>query len=488
MDNVDSTRPSRGVDVIQYGTDCMKLTFLGATQTVTGSKFLIETKDRRILLDCGLFQGSKELRLRNWEAPPVDPKSIDAVVLTHAHIDHTGYLPRLVAHGYKGPVFATSATVDLARILLPDAGHLQEEEANYRNKHHLTKHKPALPLYTVSDAMSSLELMRPVKYGEVVSLSSSLGFDMMHAGHILGSSFVRFREGSGGTQKTVLFTGDIGRYGQPIIFDPALVDAADYLILESTYGNRLHAGNEGTSGKDQLRDVVVSTAERGGTVLIPSFAIGRAQELLYILRELEVENKIPILPVYVDSPMAVDAVDIFRRHVEEHDLEMAQLEKDGGNPLYTQRVHFARSVEESKAINEHRFPSIIISANGMATGGRILHHLMQRLPDERNSVVFVGFQAFGTRGRLISEGARQIRIFGVDYPVRASVHVIDSFSAHGDYREILRWLAGFKRAPRTTFLVHGEPAAAAAMKDHIVVSHKGWGVEIPAYRQTFEIN
>ncbi len=222
--------------------------------------------------------------------------------------------------------------------------------------------------------------------------------------------------------------------------------------------------------------------------MIPSFAIGRAQELLYILRELEVENKIPILPVYVDSPMAVDAVDIFRRHVEEHDLEMAQLEKDGGNPLYTQRVHFAGSVEESKAINEHRFPSIIISANGMATGGRILHHLMQRLPDEGNSVVFVGFQAFGTRGRLISEGARQIRIFGVDYPVRASVHVIDSFSAHGDYREILRWLAGFKRAPRTTFLVHGEPVAAAAMKDHIAISHKGWGVEIPAYRQTFEIN
>jgi len=466
----------------------MKLTFLGATQTVTGSKFLMETKDRRILLDCGLFQGSKELRLRNWEAPPVDPKSIDAVVLTHAHIDHTGYLPRFVAQGYKGPVLATSATVDLARILLPDAGHLQEEEANYRNKHHLTKHKPALPLYTVRDARASLELLRPVKYGEAVSLSSSLGFDMMHAGHILGSAFVRFREGSGETQKTVLFTGDIGRYDQPIIFDPASVDAADYLILESTYGNRLHAGNEGTIGKDQLRDVVVSTAKRGGTVLIPSFAIGRAQELLYILRELEVENKIPILPVYVDSPMAVDAVDVFRKHVEEHDLEMAQLEKDGRNPLYTQRVHFARSVEESKAINEHRFPSIIISANGMATGGRILHHLIQRLPDERNSVVFVGFQAFGTRGRLISEGARQIRIFGVDYPVRASVHVIDSFSAHGDYSEILRWLAGFKRAPRTTFLVHGEPVAAAAMKDHIAISHKGWGVEIPAYRQTFEIN
>ena len=466
----------------------MKLTFLGATQTVTGSKFLIETKDRRILLDCGLFQGSKELRLRNWEEPPVDPKSIDAVVLTHAHIDHTGYLPRFVAHGYKGPVYATAATVDLARILLPDAGHLQEEEANYRNKHQLSKHQPALPLYTVRDAMASLELLRPVQYGEVVSLSGSLGFDLLHAGHILGSSFVRFREGGGDTQKIVLFTGDIGRYDQPIIFDPASVDAADYLILESTYGNRLHADKKGKSGKEQLMDVVVSTAKRGGTVLIPSFAIGRAQELLYMLRQLELENKIPILPVYVDSPMAVNAIDIFRKHVEEHDLEMEQLEGSGANPLYTQRVHFARSVEESKAINEHRFPSIIISANGMATGGRILHHLTQRLPDERNSVVFVGFQAFGTRGRLISEGARQIRIFGVDYPVRASVHVIDSFSAHGDYSEILRWLAGFNRAPRTTFLVHGEPAAAGAMKDHIVASHRGWNVEIPAYRQIYDIN
>jgi metallo-beta-lactamase family protein len=466
----------------------MKLTFLGATQTVTGSKFLIETKERRVLLDCGLFQGAKELRLRNWEEPAVDPKTVDAIVLTHAHIDHTGYLPRFVAQGYQGPIYATPATVDLAGILLPDSGHLQEEEARYRNKHQLTKHKPALPLYTVDDAMAVLELLQPVEYGEVITLSSSLGFDLMHAGHILGSSFVRFREGSGETQKTVLFTGDIGRFDQPIIFNPTAVDAADYLILESTYGNRLHGDKNGRSGKDQLRDVVVSTAQRGGTILIPSFAVGRAQELLYILRELELENKIPVLPVYVDSPMAVDAVEIFRKHVEEHNLEMAQLEKGGVNPLYTQRAHFTRTVEESKAINDHRFPSIIISANGMATGGRILHHLIQRLPDERNSVVFVGFQAFGTRGRLLSEGARQIRIFGIDYPVRAAVHVIDSFSAHGDYSEILRWLRGFKRGPRKTFLVHGEPAAIEGMKNHIVSTYKAWDVEVPAYLQTYDIN
>jgi metallo-beta-lactamase family protein len=465
----------------------MQLTFLGATQTVTGSKFLFESNGRRILLDCGLFQGAKDLRLRNWESPPVDPKSVDAIVLTHAHIDHTGYLPRFVAYGYNGPIYATPATVDLARILLPDAGHLQEEEARYRNKHHLTKHQPALPLYTIDDAMATLELLQPVRYGDVFELSKTLTFQLMPAGHILGSSFVLFTEDLGSASKTVLFTGDIGRYGQPIIFDPTSVDGADYLIMEATYGNRRHTDANGKSGKEQLRDVVLMTARRGGTVLIPSFAIGRAQELLYILRELELENQIPVLPVYVDSPMAVDAVDIFRQHVEEHDLEMAELQRSGSNPLHTQRVQFARTVEESKAINDHRFPSIIISANGMATGGRILHHLIQRLPDDRNAIVFVGFQAQGTRGRLLSDGARQIRIFGVDYPVRARVHVIDSFSAHADYSEILRWLSGFKRAPGKTFLVHGEPRAISAMKDHIASTYKSWRVEAPEYRQTFEL-
>jgi len=465
----------------------MNLTFLGATQTVTGSKFLLENKDVRVLIDCGLFQGMKELRLRNWEGPPVDPASVDMIILTHAHIDHTGYLPRFVAQGFKGPVYATPATVDLARILLPDAGHLQEEEARYRNKHQLSKHKPALPLYTVENAVAALELLQPVKYGQVVALSSTLAFELMPAGHILGSSFVRVREGGPSAEKTALFTGDIGRYDQPIILDPTPVDAADYVVLESTYGNRLHSDKNGRSGKDQLREVVLSTAKRGGTILIPSFAIGRAQELLYILRELEVENQIPVLPVYVDSPMAIDAFEIFRNHREEHDLEMTELEKAGGNPLYSKRVYFVRTVEDSKAINEHRFPSIIISANGMATGGRILHHLVQRLPDERNSVIFVGFQAAGTRGRLLSEGARQVRIFGVDYPVRAAIYVIDSFSAHGDYSEILRWLRGFKQAPRKTFLVHGEPKAAEAMKGHIQATFQTWQVEVPTYLQSYEI-
>jgi metallo-beta-lactamase family protein len=465
----------------------MKLTFLGATHTVTGSKFLLESHGFRVLIDCGLFQGPKDLRLRNWEDPPIDPHSVDAIILTHAHIDHTGYLPRFVAQGYRGPVYATPATVDLAQILLPDAAHLQEEEARYRNKHHLSKHDPALPLYTLDDAAATLELLRPVRYREPFNLTNILAFDLVPAGHILGSAFVRLVATSDGTKRTVLFTGDIGRYDQPIIFDPTEIDSADYLILESTYGNRLHEDKNGKSGKQQLAEVVNATARRGGTILIPSFAVGRAQELLYILRELELENQIPVLPVYVDSPMAVDAVEIFRKHVEEHDLEMAHLVREGGSPLYTQRVHFARSVEDSKAINDHRFPSIIISANGMATGGRILHHLVQRLPDDRNSIVFVGFQAQGTRGRLLAEGARDIRVFGIDYPVRAQVHVIDSFSAHGDYAEILRWLSAFKQAPRKTFLVHGESKAMEAMKEHIVSQHPTWQVETPEYRQVFEL-
>jgi metallo-beta-lactamase family protein len=291
---------------------------------------------------------------------------------------------------------------------------------------------------------------------------------------------VRFNNG-------IVFTGDIGRYNQPIILDPTPIESAEYLVLESTYGNRLHTDKTGKTGKEQLRDVVVATAKRGGTVLIPSFAIGRAQEILFTLRELERENQIPVLPVYIDSPMAVDAFELFYEHKEEHDEEMKRLERAGTNGLKSQRVTFAHSVEESKAINEHRYPSIIISANGMATGGRILHHLINRITDDRNSVVFVGFQAAGSRGRLLIEGARQIRIFGVDYPVRAAVHNIDSFSAHADYLEILQWLRGFKRPPRKTFLVHGEPNAVLALKEHIRSEFTGWDVEIPAYLQSYEL-
>ena len=461
----------------------MRLTFLGATETVTGSKFLLEAAGKRVLIDCGLFQGLKELRLRNWQDPPIDPKSLDAVILTHAHIDHTGYLPRLVKLGFRGPVYGTPATIHLLRILLPDSAHLQEEEANFRNKHHRTKHEVALPLYTTEDADATLRLTRSVPYETPTTLAPGFEFDLLHAGHILGSAFVRFQSES----KTVLFTGDIGRFDTPIIKDPARVETADYLIMESTYGNRLHKEQEGHHGKLALRDIIVATARRGGTVLIPSFAVGRAQEVLYHMRELEEEGEIPILPVYVDSPMAVDAFEIYRDHSEEHDLEMNRLKADGKHPLMTRNVTFARTVQQSKAINDHRFPAVVISANGMATGGRIVHHLMNRLPDERNTVVFVGFQAAGTRGRYLVEGARTIRIYGLEYPVRAEIRSIQGFSAHGDAMEILRWLGSFKAAPRKTFLVHGEPRAIQGMKGHILEKHPDWQVAIPTYKETFEL-
>ena len=472
--------PSQGPPLRIARYKYMKLTFLGATQTVTGSKFLLDSGDHRVLIDCGLFQGMKELRLRNWADPPVEPSSIDSAIMTHAHIDHTGYLPRFVAQGFKGPVRATSATVDLAGILLPT-------QLTFRKKKRVLETNIGEPntrsrFRSIRSRMLKRhsELLRPVKYGETVQLSPSLSFDLVPAGHIFGSSFVRFHNG-------IVFTGDIGRYNQPIIFDPTPIESAEYLVLESTYGNRLHTDKNGKSGKDQLRDVILATAQRGGTVLIPSFAIGRAQEILYTIRELETGNEIPVLPVYIDSPMAVDAFELFQAHKEEHDQEMKRLQRAGTNPLQSHRATFVRSVEESKAINDHRFPSIIISANGMATGGRILHHLINRITDDRNSIVFVGFQAAGTRGRLLADGARQIRIFGMDYPVRAAVHVIDSFSAHADYMEILQWLKGFKRPPRKTFLVHGEPRAAQAMKEHILAGLNGWDMEIPAYLQSYEL-
>jgi metallo-beta-lactamase family protein len=465
----------------------MRLTFLGATETVTGSKFLLEAEGKRILIECGLFQGLKDLRLRNWQAPPVDPRSIDVVILTHAHIDHTGYLPRFVQQGFRGPVYTTPASADLLRILLPDSAHLQEEEARFRNKHRRTKHDPALPLYTIEDAEAALRLLKPVEHHTLTRLADSLQFDLLPAGHILGSAFVRFHAGVQPNVKTILFTGDIGRFDTPIIHDPSPVDRADYLLLESTYGNRLHGNGVGKTGKMELRDIIVETARRGGTVLIPSFAVGRAQEILYYLRELENEGEIPVLPVYVDSPMAIDAFEIFAQHTEEHDLEMNQFARQGINPLYTRNVHFARSVQDSKAINDHQFPAVIVSANGMATGGRIVHHLMHRLPDARNSVVFVGFQAAGTRGRYLAEGARTIKIYGVEYPVRAQIHSIEGFSAHGDYNEILRWLQGFQAPPSKTFLVHGEPLAIVGMRDHIRERHPEWNVVVPKYLESFDL-
>jgi metallo-beta-lactamase family protein len=458
--------------------------FLGATRTVTGSKHLIEVDGYRAMVDCGLFQGLKELRLRNWEPFPLNPASINAVILTHAHIDHTGYLPRLVRDGFAGPVYATPATVELARIMLPDSARLQEEDAAYFNQTGASKHHPALPLYNERDATEACRHLESVNYRQRVQLTKKLSFEFVTAGHILGSSFVIFDvEGQDGRRKSIVLTGDLGRYDEPIINDPANVDEADYIVVESTYGNREHPDFD---VKAKLAEIINTTVKRGGHILIPAFAVGRTQQLLYLLRELEEENRIPIIRAFVDSPMAGKATKLYLRHKEDHDPTMKDLTGGGKNPLATRRFNLARTVQESKNVSAAEEPSLVISASGMATGGRILHHLRKRLPDERNTVIFVGFQAEGTRGRRLLEGEKEIRIFGQFVPVRAQIERLENLSAHADSGEILRWLGGFKRAPEKVFLVHGEPAAQEALKDKIVEQF-GWQVEIPEYLQKFEL-
>jgi metallo-beta-lactamase family protein len=458
--------------------------FLGATRTVTGSKHLIEVDGYRTMVDCGLFQGLKELRMRNWEPFPLNPASINSVILTHAHIDHTGYLPRLARDGFDGPVYATPATVELARIMLPDSARLQEEDAAYSNKAGSSRHKPALPLYTEKDASRALKRLESVNYRKRVQLTKKLSFEFVTAGHIIGSGFVLFDfESLEGRRKRMIMTGDLGRYNEPIIPDPSGVDEADYIVVESTYGDRNHPD---VDVKEKLAELINETARRGGHVLIPAFAIGRTQQLLYLIRELEEENRIPILPVFVDSPMASSATKLYLRHTEDHDLEMKDLLDERRNPLATKRFNLARSVQESKKVDAEEESTIVISASGMATGGRILHHLRKRLPDGRNTVIFAGFQAAGTRGRRLVDGEKEIKIFGEFVPVLARIETIENLSAHADSREILRWLGGFKRAPEKIFLVHGEPRAQEALKNKIVEKF-GWQVEIPEYLEKFEL-
>lgn len=458
--------------------------FLGATRTVTGSKHLIEVGGYRVMVDCGLFQGVKQLRLRNWEPFPINPASINSVILTHAHIDHTGYLPRLVRDGFDGPAYATPATVELAHIMLPDSARLQEEDADYANRRGSSKHHPALPLYSEHDATEACRHLEAVNYNKHVQLTKKLSFQFVTAGHILGSSFVLFDvECDDGATRRVVMTGDLGRYNEPIINDPSLVDEADYIIVESTYGDRVHPDFD---VKAKLAEIITETAQRGGHVLIPAFAIGRTQQLIYLIRELEEEGRIPILPVFVDSPMAASATKLYMRHKEDHDLAMQDLVDEHKNPLATRHFNLARTRNESKAVSAQHGSTIVISASGMATGGRILHHLRKRLPDERNTVIFAGFQAEGTRGRRLLNGEPEVKIFGEFVPVRAKIERLDNLSAHADSNEILRWLEGFKRAPKTLFLVHGEPKAQEAMKQKIVEKF-GWKVEIPDYLQKFEL-
>lgn len=432
--------------------------FLGAAGTVTGSKHLVDTGASRVLLDCGLFQGLKRLRERNWVAPPIDVEGLDAVVLSHAHIDHTGYLPALVKHGFGGPVYCTPATADLVSILLPDSAYLQEEQAEHANRYGYSRHRPALPLYTQEDAATALELLEPRPFAGPFAVSDDVQVSFAHTGHIMGSASVTLAL-DGPKPRTVTFSGDLGRWDRPILHDPQPVAEADVLLLESTYGNRLHR----PLVEDELGEVVREAASRGGALIVPAFAVGRTQELLWRLRQLEDSGEIPMLPVYVDSPMAINVTELYRRHREEHDLEMAQVMDDRGFALRTAEFHFARTAQESKALNDLNGPFVLISASGMITGGRVLHHLKRRLPDHRTTVLLVGYQAAGTRGRTLQDGARELRMHGREVPVRARIETLHGLSAHADRGEILQWLGGFERPPAKIYLVHGEPDAAAAL-------------------------
>jgi metallo-beta-lactamase family protein len=451
------------------------LTFLGAAGTVTGSQYLLESDRHRLLVDCGMFQGLKSLRVRNWARLPVHPASVTSVVLTHAHIDHSGLLPRLVANGLGGRIFCTAGTKDLCSLVLPDAARLQEEDARRANRGRYSKHTPALPLFTENDAIAALNRLQPFGFNRAMPVSPDLEAEFINAGHLLGSAYAKLhrRDGSGAT---ILFGGDLGRYDRPILPDPDPGVECDVLLLESTYGDRAHAPDDGGA---ELARIVNETAERKGKLIVPAFAIGRVEEVLYWLKKLEDEGRVPVLPVYVDSPMALRAMQYYRDHAAELDPDIRPA-RGQVCAFCTARFEPVESNRESQEIIDRRGPAIIISASGMATGGRVLNHLAAGLPDPRNTVLFVGFQAAGTRGRQLIEGAPQVKMFGQYVPVQARIERLDAMSAHADANEILRWLRTFPKAPGITYLVHGEPPAQVALKGRIE-RELGWKVHIPEY-------
>jgi len=461
-----------------------RLIFLGATGTVTGSRFVLETEERRLLIDCGLFQGLKKNRLKNWDPFPIPPSEIDRVFLTHAHIDHSGYLPRFCQHGFTGKIHCTYATHDLCEIMLRDSGHIQEEDAHWANKKGFSKHRPARPLYTVEDAEEALSHFEPLYYGQDLFVTDRLRVKFRDAGHILGSSFVGVKTMRGNETRRIVFSGDVCRPGRPILRDPVQVFEVDYLILESTYGNRLHDQN---APQEELARVINESVARGGVLVIPAFAVGRTQELLFNIRELEEQERIPSLTVFVDSPMAIDVTSVFERSKADYCLSARTQELNGKRILRPKQIQFSRTREQSQAINDETNHAIVISASGMATGGRILHHLKYRLPNPNDTILFIGYQAEGTRGRTILEGSPSVKIHGRQVPIRAKIENISGFSAHADYNEILAWLIGFNRPPLKTFIVHGEPDASAALAEKIREKLR-WDVVIPEFEEAFELD
>lgn len=445
----------------------MKLQFLGATGTVSGSKYLLEHGQQKIMLDCGLFQGYKQLRLRNWSALPVDPASLDAVILTHAHIDHSGYLPLLVRNGFRGRIYCTAATRDLCGILLPDSARLQEEEAEYANRRGFSRHKPALPLYTEQDALRCLKQFGVQKYDHALELGDGLSVRLLPSGHLLGSAFAQFSHAGG----SIVFSGDLGRPDDVMMPPPVRIPKADFLVVESTYGDRAH---DPADPRIKLAEVINRTTERKGAVIIPAFAVGRTQTLLYFIHQLKVAGSIKDIPVYLNSPMATDATRLFETHRSEHRLSREQCE------AMCRTAKIINTVEESKALNRRSGPMIIIAGSGMATGGRVTHHLAAFAPDAKNTILFTGHQAGGTRGARMIAGETAIKIHGEMVPVRAEVDIINNLSAHADGNEIIAWLRGFEQAPRRVFVTHGEPGPADALRQRIE-NELHWTCEVPDY-------
>lgn len=458
----------------------VKIKFFGGAGTVTGSRFLLEIDHIKILIDCGLFQGLKEYRLRNWESFPIDPSTLDMVLLTHAHIDHSGYLPKLVKEGFKGPIYVTEPTLELVKILLLDAGKLQEEEAAYAAKKGYSKHAKPLPLFTIEDAERVFPLLIPIDFEEEIELHDNLRLTAYNAGHILGASTLKLKVKGDQQEKKLVFSGDLGRYNDPIMYPPTELPFCDVLFLESTYGNRI---NKASDIDKQLAAAIRDTYYKGGVSVIPSFAVGRTQLILYHLHRLQEKGLIPEIPIYVDSPMAIDVTNLYKRFRHYHHLG-ASLEEKNTNPFHHKNLHYYRNQEDSMGLNYLKGDAIIISASGMATGGRILHHLYHRLPNENDSIIFVGHQSEGTRGRKILDGEKTSRIYGIDVDVKASVYFIDGLSAHADQNELIKWCEGFISKPKYTFLVHGEKKAstqlAALLKEQF-----NWKTVLPEYLESF---
>lgn len=445
----------------------MQIMFLGASGCVTGSKYLLTLGDKKILVDCGLFQGLKALRLRNWDPFPINPKDIHAVLITHAHIDHTGYIPLLVKHGFKGPIYCTTGTRDLCEILLRDSAKLQEEEAEMANRYHSSKHHPALPLYTLEDAERALTYFKPIAFDQPGTLFEGAQFNFLRAGHIIGASFIKINYDN----TSILFSGDVGRFHDPIMREPVYVEGADYVVLESTYGDRPHTAGD---PKAQLAEVINKTVQRGGIVIIPSFAVGRSQTILYYLYQLKMAGNIPDVPVYLDSPMAINATELLCRHAESHKLGTEQCQ------LFCNVANYVNNVEESKALDHVDHPIILIASSGMVTGGRVLHHLQTYMSDPKNTILFTGYQSKGTRGDRILSGEKAVKIYGQMIPVNAEVQSLVNVSAHADYPEILDWLGHFTQKPKKVFLVHGEPESAKEFKKKIHAQFH-WDCHIPDY-------